>query len=146
MRCHVHCRELSEVLFAFAISLNLVSWFWMNFSKTPDLQQRERGTTVGKSQFQVYGTVVLSQHMVEPIDSSKQFDKVHSFVSICSFGLFIIHVIGFHNNLLYDLVPCPCILPKFAPCGTAAVCRLTTMHIQTNIDLYLLKLLPLMLL
>ncbi len=56
---------------------------------------------MGKSQFQVYGTVVLSQHMVEPIDSSKQFHKVHSFV--LSFGsiqiVCILNVIGLHNIL-----------------------------------------------
>jgi alpha-aminoadipic semialdehyde synthase len=46
-----------------------------SMSQTSDLQQRARGARVGKSQFQVYGTVVLSQHMVEPIDSSKQFHK-----------------------------------------------------------------------
>jgi hypothetical protein len=73
----------------------------VKFSKASDLQQRARGARVGKSQFQVYGTVVLPQHMVEPIDSLKQFDKVHPFV--LSFGsiqiVYIINVIGLHNIL-----------------------------------------------
>jgi alpha-aminoadipic semialdehyde synthase len=72
-----------------------------SMSQASDLQQRARGARVGKSQFQVYGTVVLPQHMVEPIDSLKQFDKVHPFV--LSFGsiqiVYIINVIGLHNIL-----------------------------------------------
>ncbi len=103
--CYLHCSWHCQKLFCFLQECNL-SKFWVlgfgvKFSKTSDLQQRARGARVGKSQFQVYGTVVLSQHMVEPIDSLKQFDKVHSFV--LSFGsiqiVYIIHVIGLHNIL-----------------------------------------------